>query len=172
MKRPPPSDADTLRIENDVDDCIRATWCNVGIAVWRVYTLVPDIDAVGSMLTRLAAEHPQGVGLVQVVEIGAIVPTADARVALARMLREGSGFIRCAALVYLGTGFGAAVVRGVVTGLSLLSRHEFPHEVKESVCDGATMVATHLCPDSRARTDFARHLEIAIENVRAAGVAS
>jgi hypothetical protein len=172
MKQPSPADADALLIENDVGDCTRASWCNVAIAVWRVYTLVPDIEAVSSMLTRLSAKHPQGLGLVQVVEVGAIVPVADARTALARMLRDGSHFIRCAAVVYLGTGFGAAAVRGVVTGLHMLSRHDFPHEVKDSVRDAATMIAQHLCPDQTARTDFARHLEIAIEKVRAAGAAS
>jgi HEAT repeat protein len=172
MKRAAPLDTDTLLvIENDVGDCTRASWCNVGIAVWRVYTLAPDIDAVSSLLTRLAAKHPGGVGLVQVVEVGAVVPDADARAALARMLRDGSQFIRCAAVVYLGSGFGAAAVRGVVTGLAMLSRHEFPHEVKDSVRDAATMIARHLCPEQKARTDFALHLETAIETVRAAGIA-
>jgi hypothetical protein len=55
----------------------------------------------------------------------------------------------------------------VVTGLSLLSRHEFPHEVKDSVRDAATMIARHLCPDPKARTDFALYLEKAVETVRA-----
>jgi hypothetical protein len=83
------------------------------------------------------------------------------------MLRAGSQSIRCSVVVHLGTGFHASVVRGVVTGLSMIVRHQFPHEVRASVSQGSTLLASHLTKPNE-RVPFAHHLETAAEQVRRA----
>lgn len=68
----------------------------------------------------------------QVVEESAIVPDAPARNALADLLRDAAGSVTLSSVTHEGGGFRASLIRGIVTGLLLVSKPTFPHMVFES----------------------------------------
>jgi hypothetical protein len=131
-----PAGAAVVRL-NDPDHLI-ATWRNVVILVWRRETLVAAVDAAQDVYDKLALANPGGLFLLTVVEAGAPPPSQEARYALARFLSSGAGRMILSAVVHEGSGFRAAFVRGVVTGLALLANLPYPHKVFGSVEEAAT----------------------------------
>jgi hypothetical protein len=85
------------------------------------------------------------------------------RKALADLLTE-SHIIRCSAVIMEGTGFRAAAVRGVVTSLTMLARHEFPHRI----CDieGAVRMYAKVLPDKTRCTLNPGAVRAAINELR------
>ncbi|WP_433931410.1 serine/threonine-protein kinase [Sorangium cellulosum] len=110
-------------------DYVMASWRQIFCIIWRRETAEDDVRRVSEACAEFAKQHPRGIGLLTIVEDGAPLPQAPARRALARFLAEASAFIRCSAVVLEGSGFRAAAVRSVVTGLSLVARQRFPHKV-------------------------------------------
>jgi hypothetical protein len=68
-----------------------------------------------------------------VLEAAAKMPSAESRAGLADFMHGYRDRFRASALAFEGTGFRAASIRAVVTGLSALARHSFPHAVFASV---------------------------------------
>lgn len=108
---------------------IVASWRQIFCIIWLQETAEDDVRRVSEACAEFAKQHPRGIGLLTIVEGAAPLPQAPARRALARFLAEASAFIRCSAVVLEGSGFRAAAVRSVVTGLSLVARQRFPHRV-------------------------------------------
>lgn len=98
------------------------------VIIWRVRTLVSAVDAISRAYDALIVDCPEGIGLLNIVEQTAPMPTSDARERIAAFLRESTG-IKASAVAFEGTGFRAAAVRSVVAGLSLLARQPFPHKI-------------------------------------------
>ncbi|WP_437562178.1 hypothetical protein [Sorangium sp. So ce542] len=110
-------------------DYVVATWRQIFCAIWRRETTADAVRRVHHACVEFAKQYPRGIGLLTVVEGEASLPPAGARKALASFLAQASSVIRCSAVVFEGSGFRAAAVRSVVTGLSLLARQRFPHKV-------------------------------------------
>ncbi|WP_437287418.1 serine/threonine-protein kinase [Sorangium sp. So ce406] len=108
---------------------VLASWRQIFCTIWLQETAEDDVRRVSEACAEFAKQHPRGIGLLTIVEGEAPLPQAAARRALARFLAEASAFIRCSAVVLEGSGFRAAAVRSVVTGLSLVARQRFPHRV-------------------------------------------
>lgn len=70
------------------------------------------------------------------------MPTPQARTELANFLADSGMNIHYSALVYEGSGFRAAAVRSVVTGLSMIASQAFPHKVFASTSEGAAWMAS------------------------------
>ncbi len=104
---------------------------NVMILVWGRETLVDAVVAVCREMDQFGAQNPQGGGLVTIVEADAEMPSTAARSAVADLLRRAT-YVRRSALIQEGSGFRAAAVRGVVTGMTLLAKQSFPHQVFDS----------------------------------------
>jgi hypothetical protein len=119
-------------------DCLIATWNNVVICVWRKGTTGVGVAALHSAYDAHAKEHPEGVFLMTIVERHAETPSQAIRAALARFLEKGAGRTTLSAVVQEGTGFRAAFVRSIVTGLALMAKLPYPHKVFGSVTE-ATM---------------------------------
>jgi hypothetical protein len=116
---------------------------NFVLNVWRRESLIENIQYLTALLERERAEHPEGFHLLQVVEYSAVVPNAVARAALAGMLRSGTGAIISSSVAFEGDGFQASMVRGVVTGLTMLAKPPFPHGVVASVRAALVVHARH-----------------------------
>jgi len=144
-----------LKIHARDDAHAVATWTNVLIAVWRTETRAAALDGVSQALGELVAAHPE-VALIQVVEAGATAPDAEARRAIAAMLRRYADSIRCSAVVFEGDGFQAATLRAVVTGIAILSRPSYPDVVFGSTVAAINWTARHFPGDITAFTDEAR----------------
>ncbi|WP_438003823.1 serine/threonine-protein kinase [Sorangium sp. So ce321] len=110
-------------------DYILASWRQILCIIWRRETTNEGVRRLCDACRDFAKQHPRGIGLLTVIESGAPLPPAAVRKELADFLAGASAFIRCSAVVVEGAGFRAAAVRSVVTGLSLVARQRYPHQV-------------------------------------------
>jgi hypothetical protein len=110
-------------------DYALAHWRQVFLVLWRRETTLAGARHLDTACTAFARTQPGGIGLLTIVESGAPLPPAPARDAIASFLASGSAFIKCSAVVFEGSGFRAAAVRSVVTGLTLMARQAYPHKV-------------------------------------------
>jgi hypothetical protein len=124
------------RVLTVTDDHCIAIWRRFLVVVWRKDTTSPAVADFRAALTRLASETHE-VALLTVVEPNAPPPPSDVRDALAAVLAEFGKLIKFSAVAFEGTGFRAAMVRGVVTGLTLLARMPYPHKVFAGVPEAA-----------------------------------
>jgi len=131
-------------------DYALAHWQQIFAVIWRRETTVEGADDLRASCTAFARTQPRGIGLLTVVESGAPMPPAPARRAIADFLASGSTFIKCSAVVFEGSGFRAAAVRSVVTGLTLMARQAYPHKV----CDinDAIEMFTRILPEATGRS--------------------
>jgi hypothetical protein len=74
--------------------------------------------------------------------------------------------MKAGALVVTATGFGTAVMRGILTGINLVQRIEFPSTVVATVPAGCAFVQQHLA--DAARRPSVAELEAVYEAVVAA----
>ena len=79
-----------------------------------------------------AKSHPEGIGLVTVIEAHAPSPENDARARIAEFLGTAD-YVQASGVAFEGTGFRAAAVRSIVSGLTMLARQPFEHKVFDSV---------------------------------------
>jgi hypothetical protein len=122
--------------------------------VWRHETRAEDVRLVSDTLHRLAATHPEGVGFVQFLDdrSDSVTLDAQARTSLSQLLTRGKPYIKCSSLVFTGLGFRASAVRALVTGIALLARPGFPHQVFASAPAAADAQAALLAPRGTERS--------------------
>jgi hypothetical protein len=138
----PPSLVSKATLHDVADDHIMMSWTNFTIAVFRRETTLEGVRKLSSTYESIAAAFPYGVYLVTIVEEGAPMPAPDARQALTKFLMSGAGRTRMSAVIHEGSGFRAAAVRSVVTGLAMAARLPYPHKVFASVAEAGTWFAT------------------------------
>jgi len=133
----------TWNVVTKTHDYALATWNEIAALVWRHDTTLEGIQNSNTLVADVARQHPKGIALLTLISEVAPMPSSEARKTLAELM-SSNRFIRCSAVIMEGTGFRAAAVRSVVTGLTLLSRHEFPHRI----CDveGAVKMYTDVMP--------------------------
>lgn len=145
-------------------DCIIAGFRNVAIAIWIDGTSLPNIKDAQTWLRELASVFPDGIAFLQIIGEDHPGIDAGARTALDNLLRSGRTFIREAPVVYEGTGFRAAAVRAVVTGIFSQRSLGFPHRVYSSVEDAALAIGRRF--EKREPARFARELCEALAAIR------
>lgn len=119
----------------EYDHCM-ATWAGVFICIWRHETTADGVRALADRFSDFGRTHADGAALLTIVEPNAPVPEGHVRDMLAGFMRKSATTIKSSAVVHEGSGFRAAAVRGVVTGLTLLARQPFPHRIFADVADG------------------------------------
>ena len=143
------------------------TWGRFFMVVWKGSTTVEAARAIQYGLRDFAAGHGgQRVVLITVVEASAPLPNADARTALSNILRFCADDVLCSGVAMEGDGFRAAAVRGVATGLSLVARQPFPHQVFASVGQAAAWVTRHVNKQSPSKPMAASDIERAVDCLR------
>lgn len=105
-------------------------WKNVAVVAWRGVCDAPAIRRIEHAAGMALDAAPGCAVIIGVVEPGAITPSEEMRVLSAatndRLAQRGvAGF----AGVFSQSGFVGSVVRGVVTGLTMLSRYSYPFRV-------------------------------------------
>lgn len=143
---------------------VLGTWRNVAIAIWIDETTAAAALQAQYVLQRLSIAYPDGIGLLQIVGEDHPSFDAQARGALRELLRSGRDFIREAPVVYEGTGFPAASLRAVVTGLLANRGYGFPHRVYSSVNEATLAIARRF--EKREPTRYARELCEALAFIR------
>ncbi len=109
----------------------------VVLGTWRQFFFVIYTGALSTASTarmnleyrRFRRDHADPAAFLCVVEEQTPLPSTAVREGIAELLKAGAGHVRATALVQEGSGFRAAAVRGVTTGLSLLARQPFPLHV-------------------------------------------
>lgn len=126
-------------IKVDTNHCLGS--CGpVLVLVWRRESTRSAVMDAMRAVQALRALHPGGLGIIVVVEPTAAPPSGEIRRALAETLGSLGPVVKRSALVHEGTGFRAAAVRAVVTGLSAIAQQPYPHQVFDSVDLAATWV--------------------------------
>jgi hypothetical protein len=133
----------------------------VFIVEWRVNTTLEGCRALRTECERFGKAQRSGVGLLTVIHARAPAPEATERLSIADFLRAGSSYIKASAVVVEGQGFRAALVRGVVTGLTMLAKQAYPHKVV-SMPEAMEM----LCEGLGQRPTFAPLLDAEIRRLR------
>jgi hypothetical protein len=150
-------------VEKD-DNYVLASWQQVFAVVWRRDTTLDAARALERECRKFALKHPGGIGLLTIVSERAPMPASPVRQAVADFLGQGSTYIRGSAVLMEGTGFRAAAVRSVVTGLTMLAKQAYPHRVC-SVPDAVSLLA-HNLPGANGRAVNPAALRAAIDELR------
>jgi hypothetical protein len=128
MKAEPVARAGRVHVLTASHDYAVGTWANVFVDIWRHETTLGAANSVRAACDRFGEQHPRGVLLLTIIHDRAPAPAPAARRALAEWMKMGS-YIRGSAVIMEGQSFRAAIVRSVVTGLTLLAHQPFPHQV-------------------------------------------
>jgi hypothetical protein len=155
--------ASVIALEHDY--CF-AGWNAIFIVIWRHDTTSDGVRNLDLKLRDHEKAHPDGCGLLTIIEQGAPMPTSEVRTALARFMTEGARVIRSSAVAFEGAGFRAAAVRGVVTGLTMLARQPYPHKVFATMPDAAQWLGASLRETAKLNVDSAALLA-ALSDLRA-----
>lgn len=110
-------------------DHIVLTWDRCVGVIWRRETTARGVEALSAAYRDHASRYPSGVYLLTIIEPGAPMPAPAERESIAVFLRMCGGRTRMSAVVIEGSGFRAAAVRSVVTGMAMLVRLPYPHEI-------------------------------------------
>jgi hypothetical protein len=111
----------------------------VFVVVWKQAITTSAVIALGNALHEAAAVSPGGrVGTFSVVERGYALPTSEARDQMIAAMRGSP--IAFMLVMYEESGFVAAAIRGILTGISLIAGPAMPIHLSATVADGAQWV--------------------------------
>lgn len=105
-------------------------WKNVGVVIWRGATDAAGVRRIEYMAAEVLSRHPERMVIMGIVETTAVPPSEEMRVLSAatndRLAQRGAIAF---AGVFAQSGFFGSLVRGIVTGLTLLARNSYPFKV-------------------------------------------
>lgn len=142
---------------------VLAVWRNVAFALWLRETQLVAVSAMGRLLGELTHDGKRA-ALLQVAETGAAVPSTAVREAISALLKAHTDSLLASAVVFEGEGFRAAGARAVVSGIALVSRLRYPHEIFATVSAALAWIDQRQPQPGSYRRD---ELERAIEQLRA-----
>lgn len=115
------------------------------IAVWRGSSY-DGADAFYREMKAGVLRHGSGVGHLAVIEPNTPLPDAASRERIASIFDEHPAAVSGVCVVFEGTGFFAAAVGSVATGIMFLSGRNMPFKVSNSLPEGVIFLGRHL-PD-------------------------
>ena len=129
-------------IESTIDHAV-GTFGNVSIYVFRRQTLPSSVPAVVRAFDDARRAGGGTFANYGVIEPEAPLPEPNVRAQLAHLMRDAEG-INASAVIFEGTGFRAAAVRVVTTGMALVARQPYPHRVFSSTTSAAEWTAAQM----------------------------
>lgn len=124
---------DKIEVLSSTVDFTSARYEDLVLQIWHKDTTLEGVSAFRSCVDGVARDHRERARVLIVVEPRASMPPREARSAIAAVMMDHRENIRASGLAFEGTGFGAASIRAVVTGLNLLTHHPFPYRVFPSI---------------------------------------
>ena len=115
------------RVIDESDHHVIGTWRRIVFTIWRRETTTRGIRGMQEAVRGARADG--GLLAMTVVTDQAPMPPSEVRDQLARAMASFEGDVVSSALVFEGTGFRAAAVRSVVSGISLVRKMPYPHRV-------------------------------------------
>jgi hypothetical protein len=132
------------------------------IQIWRGVATLEAMTEMNRIAARLIQADPFPATSLFIVEASAPPPEHEPRKQLAKFSDEAVGRMKFAVVVAEGSGFRAAIVRGVGLTLTTLSPHRSKFKFVADVPAGVAMLAPHLS----SRTGGAKGLIDAAEALR------
>jgi hypothetical protein len=116
------------------------------VTVWRGSATAKPFEWQRVGLSEVVGRHPRGAAFLCVVETTSKPPEDDLRNASAKMIVNLGDRLKGTAVVIEGEGFMAAINRGVLTGMVLLTQRsrKSPIAVFGTVTDGARWLGQHI----------------------------
>jgi hypothetical protein len=151
----------------DIDEHhVKATAFEMILIVWKKQTQASAYEGLIELVREMGERHPEGIGVLQVVEVTAIPPDDAAR----RVFRDALGacdkYVRDYSVVHEGAGFKSAAVRAIVMGVFLVRQPKFRYLVANSLHQAAIW---HEAANRRAgNVTTAAHIERSIAFMREA----
>lgn len=121
-----------LVVHEDTPDYAIASLSGIVFQMYRRSTPVGAARTASRVAEEVIAAGAEPRGLFIVTHEGATAPDSEARQILTRLGTRMKGARACA-FVSLGSGFGASVMRSVMTGMVMLARPDFPVQVFSEV---------------------------------------
>ncbi|HJL18898.1 MAG TPA: hypothetical protein RMH99_24760 [Sandaracinaceae bacterium LLY-WYZ-13_1] len=135
-----------LRVHEDEPDYAIASLGGLLIQVYRRRAPLAAARRARQVADEIIAAGLQPRGLLVVTLEGAVPPDADARDVLTK-LGTGMRAAQGCAFVSLSRGFGAAMMRSIMTGMTLLARPDFPVKTFADWEPGVDWIAARLDVD-------------------------
>lgn len=120
-------------------DHAKCTAFNLLVAVWRYHTHYEPFRRCLHWAGLLAERHPEGIGVLHVVEVSALPPEAPTRRLFTELLQLPA--VRHYSVLHPARGFKAASVRGVITGSFAMARTRAAHSVHASLDEVSRWIA-------------------------------
>jgi hypothetical protein len=117
---------------------LAALYRNVFITAWWGETTVARLKRVGAVQSEVARAWPKGFVALALIRSANTNLPPDVRAEAERLTKDPSSCLRAIAQVIHGSGFAAAAIRSIATGMQLLSRHGRPSKIFDSL-DNATV---------------------------------
>jgi hypothetical protein len=116
------------------------------VTIWRGPAAPKPFEWQRAGLSEVVGRHPRGAAFLCVVETSSKPPDDDLRKATAQMFLNLGDRLKGTAVVIEGEGFMAAINRGVLTGMILLTNRSrrSPLAVFGTVTDGAQWLGQHI----------------------------
>ncbi len=127
-----------LRVLEVDENQVKAIFANMLLAVWLKRTTLAAYQRIAPIVVELARTHPEGIGVLQVVERGATPPDHETKREFFRVLTLIEGHVKHYSVVHEASGFSAAFFRAVMLGAYTYARPTFAHKVFDSLTDAAT----------------------------------
>jgi hypothetical protein len=105
--------------------------------VWKQPPAMRGVEDCRMVFEIMESRRKSKFGYLAIVEpdAGSNMPS-DVRAALSSMLKQHQRSIAASLIVFEGTGFGASIVRSVVSAINLATRIEFPAKVESNLFRG------------------------------------
>jgi hypothetical protein len=117
---------------------------NVYITAWWGETTVARLKRVGEIQNELARKWPKGFVAIALIRSANANLPADVRAEAERLSKEPAANLRAIAQVIYGSGFAAAVIRSVATGMVLIARRPRPTKIFGTLETAATWLVPHM----------------------------
>lgn len=116
------------------------------VTVWRGSATAKPFEWQRAGLAETIQRHPRGAAFLCLVETSSKPPEDDLRKASAQMIVSHGDRLKGTAVVIEGEGFMAAINRGVLTGMILLTQRgrKSPISVFGTVTDSARWLSQHI----------------------------
>ena len=116
---------------------------NLFLCGWRGVGSLEDMQTLNRVHLEVAAKRPGGkVAEFSITSTAMVAPvSADIRREINRRATELAPTYVAGAMVILGDGFGASILRSVLSGALLLRRSTFPYRSFSSLDDASTWLA-------------------------------
>jgi hypothetical protein len=98
--------------------------------------------------------HPEGYGVITLVEKGARIPGADIRDEASKLRKRTQHMLKAQSFVVGGDGFFASTMRAVITGIITVAQSRVPLKMTGDLAEAAAFVAEKLGFDDALRDEL------------------